>query len=82
MEQNQAGRATMQRLAKKVDYELNGPRKRDMPRANGFVIIAFPLAEPNGYQHGNYVGSGSRAEMAEALRAVLARWDAEAGRAT
>jgi hypothetical protein len=57
-------------LARGIDHTLNPGTK-----ANGFVLLAFPLGETA--PSANYVSNISdRREMARLMRSVIERWEA------
>lgn len=63
--------AVLQGLAEGIDILLNG----DAPKAkreNGFVLLVFPLDQPEGART-NYVSNCNRKDIIVALKEVVAR---------
>ena len=64
--------AAMQQLAAALDKLLNGDTKGP-DRPNGFVLLVFPRAGPEG-QRVNYVSNCDRSEMTAALWELATRF--------
>lgn len=62
-------RARMNRLAKKIDQDLNGTTK---PRRLGFVLLTAEFGRIEGGRV-NYISNAERADMIAMLREYLAR---------
>ena len=62
-------RARMNRLAAKIDHELNG---RANPRQLGFVLLTAEFGKIEGGRV-NYISNGQREDMIAMLREYLAR---------
>jgi len=51
--------------------------KAIFPPNTGIVILAYPFNGPPG-QRVNYIGNGNRADVAVAMKEVIARWEGRA----
>lgn len=65
-------RAAMNRLAKRVDKALNGPKRRGEKPRLGFVLLVAEFGKMEGGRV-NYISNGEREDMLAMCREYLAR---------
>lgn len=65
-------RTAMNRLAKRIDKWLNGPRKPGVKRRIGFVLLVAEFDKIEGGRV-NYISNGERDDMLTMCREYLAR---------
>lgn len=64
---------TMRAIAEALDDVLNGARR---PKANGFVVLVFPLNGPEGART-NYVSNCDRKDIVVAMKEAIARFEGQ-----